>query len=130
MTDSEFEEVSRLFSASGIVENLPEESMNAVISVNGSSPAYVYLFAKAVIDSAVAQGIERKAAKRLIIQTLKGSAKMLDESGMEPDELIKMVASPGGTTLAALNSFSDDDFEKVIDNAMMACTTRAGELAK
>lgn len=83
-----------------------------------------------MIDSAVAQGIERKAAKRLIIQTLKGSAKMLDESGMEPDELIKMVASPGGTTLAALNSFSDDDFEKVIDNAMMACTTRAGELAK
>lgn len=79
--------------------------MNAVISVNGSSPAYVYLFAKAVIDSAVAQGIERKAAKRLIIQTLKGSAKMLDESGMEPDELIQMVASPGGTTLAALNSF-------------------------
>ena len=55
---------------------------------------------------------------------------MLDESGMEPDELIQMVASPGGTTLAALNSFSDDDFEKVIDNAMMACTTRAGELAK
>ena len=130
VTDGEFEEVSRLFSASGIVENLPEESMNAVISVNGSSPAYVYLFAKAVIDSAVAQGIEREAAKRLIIQTIKGSAKMLDESGMEPDELIKMVASPGGTTLAALNSFSDDDFEKVIDNAMMACTIRAGELAK
>lgn len=130
VTDSEFEEVSRLFSASGIVEVLPESSMNAVISVNGSSPAYVYLFAKAVIDSAAAQGIEREAAKRLIIQTIKGSAKMLDESGMEPDELIKMVTSPGGTTLAALNSFSDDDFEKVIDNAMMACTTRAGELAK
>ena len=75
---------------------------NAVISVNSTSPAYVYLFAKAVIDGAVDQGIDGELAKQLISKTLVGSAKMIMESGKSPDELIKMVASPGGTTLKAL----------------------------
>ena len=55
---------------------------------------------------------------------------MIEESGMSCDELIKMVASPGGTTLAALNSFERDDFEGAVSRAMKACTDRAFELGK
>ena len=51
--------------------------MNAVISVNGSSPAYIYLFAKAMMDSAIKQGIAEQTALELICQTLEGSAAML-----------------------------------------------------
>ncbi len=126
----EFNLVKGYFEATGIVEVVPEEKMNAIISVNGSSPAYVYLFAKAIIDGAVKQGIDPELAKNLFAQTLIGSAKMITESGKTPDELITMVSSPGGTTLKALETFYQNNFEKIIIDAMLSCTNRAEELGK
>ena len=70
-----------MFSLSGDVAILPESKMNAVIAVNGSSPAYVYLFAKAMLDYAVSVGIDREAALSLICKTFEGSAEMLRSSG-------------------------------------------------
>nr|WP_317412938.1 pyrroline-5-carboxylate reductase [uncultured Solibaculum sp.] len=130
VTDSEFQIVSQLFSACGIVEILPESQMNSIIAVHGSSPAYVYRLAKAVIDGAVQQGIDANIAAKLFIQTIKGSALMLEQSGQTPDQLIQMVASPGGTTLAALREMDDTGFDQSIQKAMEACTKRAEELGK
>lgn len=101
-----------------------------LISVNGSSPAYFYLFAKAMLDNAEKQGIAKEVALPMIAQTLIGSAGMLVYSGKTPDELIEMVSSPGGTTLEALNVFYQHDLEKIVDEAMLACTKRAEELGK
>lgn len=128
--DRLYTKICGLFAASGSVVSLPEEQMNAVISVNSSSPAYVYLFAKAMIDNAVAQGIDHAVAKDLVFQTLKGSAEMLIHSKLDPDELIRMVASPKGTTEASLKSFEKDNFCEIISNAMNACTQRAEEIAR
>lgn len=130
ITEEELNIVSNIFKSCGIVEYIPETLMNAVICVNGSSPAYVYLLAKAMLESAIKQGIDIEAAQRLINQTILGSAKMLIESGKSAQQLIDMVASPGGTTLASLQSFEQQNFEDIIDNAMKACTERAHELAK
>lgn len=128
--DRLYTKICGLFAASGSVVSLPEEQMNAVISVNSSSPAYVYLFAKAMIDNAVEQGIEHDVAKDLVFQTLKGSAEMLIHSKLDPDELIRMVASPKGTTEASLKSFDKDNFCEIVSNAMNACTARAEEIAR
>jgi len=130
VSDEEFNSVRDIFSASGSVCRLDEKDMNSVISVNGSSPAYIYLFAKAIIDGAKEQNIDPETAKALIAQTLIGSAYMLTQSGNTPEELIKMVSSPGGTTLAALDVFYKNNFEQIIKNAMTACTNRAEELGK
>ena len=128
--DKLYTKICGLFAASGSVVSLPEEQMNAVISINSSSPAYVYLFAKAMIDNAVAQGIDHAVAKDLVFQTLKGSAEMLIHSKLDPDELIRMVASPKGTTEASLKSFEKDNFCEIVSNAMNACTHRAEEIAR
>ena len=61
---------------------------------------------------------------------IKGSAMMLEQSGQTPDELIQMVASPGGTTLAALREMDETGFDESIQKAMEACTKRAEELGK
>lgn len=122
--------VQDLFKACGSVAVLEEDQMNAVISVNGSSPAYFYLFAKAMVDSAVSQGIDSKIALELICKTLEGSAGMLRQPGATPDKLIRMVSSKGGTTLAALNVLYQGNFEQLIGKAMQACTRRAEELGK
>lgn len=128
--DTEFQYVFDIFNTIGIVKELPENLMNAVISVNASSPAYIYLFAKGIIDGAVEQGIEEDTAKVLFCKTLIGSAKMLMESGKSPQELIQMVSSPGGTTLKALEVLNENNLTDIIKKAMIACTNRAEELGK
>ena len=128
--DRIYTKICGLFAASGSVVSLDESQMNAVISVNSSSPAYVYLFAKAMIDNAVTQGIDRAVATDLVYQTLKGSAEMLIQTNSDPDALIRMVASPKGTTEAALKSFEKDNFCDIVSNAMNACTARAEEMAR
>lgn len=121
--------VSGMFSCSGVVAEFTEDKMDAIISVNGSSPAYFYLFAKAMADYAVSVGIERESAMELICAAMEGSARMLKESGDDPETLIKKVSSKGGTTIEALNVFYKNDIESTIKDAMAACTKRAAELA-
>lgn len=128
--DDSFDLIYSIFSSCGVVHVIDEAQMNSIISVNGSSPAYIYLFAKAVMDYASAQGIDPAVALSLFSQTLKGSAAMLTDSGYSPEELIRMVSSPGGTTLAALDVFYQHNFSALIASAMDACTRRAGEIGK
>lgn len=121
--------VSSMFSCSGVVSEFTEDKMDAIISVNGSSPAYFYLFAKAMADYAESVGIERENAMELICAAMEGSARMLKASGDDPDTLIKKVSSKGGTTIEALNVFYENELECIIKDAMAACTKRAAELA-
>lgn len=129
VTEPEFKQIIDIFSSVGVVEVIDESLMNAVTSVNGSSPAYLYLFAKAVIEGAVQQGINPEVAKRLFAQTMKGSALMLLNSGCSPQELIDMVASKKGTTEKALETLYQHNFEQIIIDAMLNCTRRANELS-
>lgn len=130
MPEELFKTVYNMFAISGVVEILPESLMNTVISVNGSSPAYIYLFAKAMTDYAIEQGISYDSALNLVCAALTGSAEMLKHSGDSPDTLIKKVSSPGGTTLKALESLDNDKFYDAVKKAMEACTKRAEELGK
>ena len=98
--------------------------------MHGSSPAYVYLFVKAMVEASDKLGVDANVALPLILKTVKGSVTMIENSNVSLDELINNVASPNGTTLAALNSFSDDDFVGAIDRAMNACTKRANEISE
>ena len=125
----DFQLICRMFSAVAEVSVIPEDMQNAVISVNGSSPAYFYLFVKAMLTAAEQQGISASAALPLILKTMEGSAEMIRRADCSIDDLIKAVSSPGGTTLAALKVFYDNGFEKTVADAMQACTDRADEIA-
>lgn len=129
VSDEQYGFVRDIFSALGTVADIEPHQMNAVISVNGSSPAYIYLLIKAVMDGAEKQGIEKETAKALICQTLVGAAEMALKSGKTPQELIDMVSSPGGTTLAALEALYKRGFAESVIEAMEACTRRAQELS-
>lgn len=128
--DEDFEKIYQMFALSGEVALLDESQMNAVIAVNGSSPAYIYLFAKAMRDYAVSVGIDADTAMNLICKTFEGSAEMLRSSGDTPDTLIQKVCSKGGTTIEAMNVLRDNNVESIICDAMKACTKRAEELGK
>ncbi len=129
-TEEEFAVVCRIFESCGTTAVLPENKMKEVIAVNGSSPAFIYLFAKAFVDYAAKEGIAPETSLPLFAQSLIGSAKMLTDSGYTIEELIRMVSSPGGTTLAGLDKLYAGELEKTVDAACTACTKRAYELSK
>lgn len=130
INDEDFKEVYNMFALSGQVEILPESQMNAIIAVNGSSPAYFYLFAKSMADYAESVGIDRQTALSLVCRTMEGSAEMLRSSGDTPEQLITKVCSKGGTTIEAMKVLEDRAVPQAIINAMAACTKRAEELGR
>ncbi len=130
VSDEEFSFVRRIFEASGLCEEIPCDKMCEVIPVNGSSPAFVYLFTKYAAEYAKDTGLDFEAAKRLFAQTLLGASKMMLEQNKPLDELIAQVSSKGGTTIAALESFYKDDLQAIFAHAFSACIKRAYELGK
>lgn len=129
-TEEEFSFVKSLFSASAQVEEIAPTQMNEVIPFNGSSPAFFYLFAKILVEEAVRLGFDENAANRLVCSTMIGSARMMLESGKNHQQLIDMVSSKGGTTLAALDALREHDFESAVLAAADACIRRARELGR
>lgn len=130
VSDEEFGLVCDIFASCGKIAVLPKDKMKEIIAVNGSGPAFVYLFAKGFIDYGNSVGIPEDVSKELFCQTLVGAAKMITDSGNSIDELIKMVSSPGGTTLKGLDELYSGNLTGIVENCCKACTQRAYELSK
>ena len=126
---NKLELVESIFGLLGITEQIEEEKFDAIVSVNASSPVYVYMLSKAMCEYAVSVGVDYKQASSLVFNTIKGSAQMLIDSGYEINKLINMVSSPGGTTISAIKELEDNRFYDIIKRAMEACTKRAKEFS-
>lgn len=125
--DSAVKVAVELMSAVGTTVVLEERLMNASTALNGSGPAYVYLFAEALIEAGVRHGLEREQARTLVVETVRGAGEMLAHGG-EPKELIDAVASPGGTTVAALEALREAGFTGALGAGVDAAVQRAEEL--
>jgi len=120
-----FDVAHRIFEASGVVSVLDESQMNAVISVNGSSPAYFLQMIEAMVQYAVSNGFCAEEAKKLAAMAMKGTAEMLLAEEDPIDEMIRRIATPGGTTEAALRAMTESHFSEAVAAGMDACTKRA-----
>ncbi|MCY3579656.1 MAG: pyrroline-5-carboxylate reductase [Acidimicrobiia bacterium] len=116
--------------AVGLVEEVEESLMDAVTAVSGSGPAYAYALAEAMIAEGVKQGLEPEVALRLVARTIKGAGTMMETSPDSPTVLRERVASPGGTTAAALEVMGRDGFWELVRQAVEAATERSKELGK
>ncbi|MGP5313094.1 pyrroline-5-carboxylate reductase [Psychrobacter faecalis] len=117
--------------ASGLVMWVDdEEHMHAVTAVSGSAPAYMFYFIEAMVDGAVALGLDKEQASALALQTMLGAAKMALGSEDAPSELRRKVTSPNGTTQAAIESMQANDISRQIIEAMQACYDRSQALSE
>jgi len=107
-----------------------EALMDPVTGLSGSGPAYVYLFAEALITGGVQAGLDLKVATQLTYQTIEGAVAMLRETGRTPQELRDMVTSPGGTTLAGLSRLAEGRFTDTVIAGVGAATHRSKELGQ
>lgn len=130
VTSQQQEIVSQIFSAIGEVVTVPEYLMDGVTGLSGSGPAYVAIMIEALADGGVAVGLPRAIAQKLAIQTVLGTAKLLQESTMHPAELKDRVSSPGGTTIAGVTALEKGGFRAAAIEAVQAAYQRSQELGK
>jgi len=126
--EEEKEKVRELLGRLGAPVEVPEERMNAITALSGSGPAYFSLVIEALAEGAEELGVPREEALRLASQTAKGTGRMLLELDLKPEELVRMVASPGGTTEAALRELEEGKVFEAFKRALKAACRRAGEL--
>jgi pyrroline-5-carboxylate reductase len=107
-----------------------EDLLDAVTALSGSGPAYFFYFVKHMIEAGKEMGMEEHVAGMLVKQTMLGSFQILNNSKLSIDDMIKSVASKGGTTEAALNKFEQADLGNNIIKALKAAEKRAKELSK
>jgi len=105
-----------------------EKLIDMATAVSGSGPAYLFLFVEALVDAAVHIGLPRDVAKELVLETVLGSAHLIQKSGKEPAELRRMVTSPGGTTAEALLQLEKGDFAGLLFQAVSAAHDKAKRL--
>lgn len=138
VSDEDYDFVCRMFSSAGSVIRIHEDEMNRIISVTGSSPAYVFMMIKAMyqgaceqgllFDEASSKGLTEKELIDCICDTIIGAASLMKAGTKTPDEQVKTVCSKGGTTERAVAELEKYEFYKAFSDAMKKCTSRAEEL--
>jgi pyrroline-5-carboxylate reductase len=119
---------TQIFQAVGEVVPVPESLMDAVTGLSGSGPAYVAIAIEALADGGVAAGLPRPIADKLALQTVLGTAKLLNESQLHPAQLKDRVTSPGGTTIAGVTKLEQAGFRSALIEAVIAAAQRSREL--
>lgn len=120
----------RIFEAVGEVVEVPETLMDAVTGVSGCGPGYVAIMIEALSDGGVAVGLPRAIATQLAIQTVRGTAELLQSSELHPAVLKDRVASPGGTTIAGIAELERSGFRSALIEAVRAAYRRSQELGQ
>ena len=119
-----------LFETVGSVLEVPEERIDALSTVSGSGPAYVFYLVEQLQAAARARGFAHDEAALLVQGTFRGAVELLAASGVPPEELRRRVTSPNGTTERAIAVLEKAGLASVFDEATAAALARAQELAR
>ncbi|MCO6360685.1 pyrroline-5-carboxylate reductase [Roseivirga pacifica] len=107
-----------------------EKFIDASTGISGSGPAYVFYFMESMMEAARNMGFSDNDSKVLVSQTFEGAIELFNKNKLSPKGWMKRVASKGGTTQAALDSFDDNNVHNLIREAAYAAFNRAIELGK
>ena len=128
-SNGELSAVREIFGAIGAVVEIAEEQIDAVTALAGSGPAFVYTVIEAMAHGGEKMGLPPDAALRLATQTVLGAAQLASETKLSPDELRRMVVTPGGTTAAGLAAMEKLKAADGLVAAIEAAVKRSEEMA-
>jgi pyrroline-5-carboxylate reductase len=86
--------------------------------------------AEAMIEAGVTAGLSRDVSRTLVVGTLLGASRMMDETGQDPAELRAAVTSPGGTTAAAVRTLEFKAVRSAFIEAVAAAVERSRQLGR
>jgi pyrroline-5-carboxylate reductase len=128
-TDTDLELAKSLFGTVGDVLVVPEEKLDALSTISGSGPAYVFYLIEQLTATAVAKGFTPEEAAVMVNGTFLGATTLLAASDLSPTELRRQVTSPSGTTERAVWELEKGGLKELFDRATDAALARARELA-
>jgi pyrroline-5-carboxylate reductase len=127
-SEADLARAREIFSAIGFVAEVEEEQIDAVTALAGSGPAFVYTVIEALAEGGTNCGLPPEISLGLATQTVRGAAQLALESGLSPEELRRMVITPGGTTAAGLAAMEKLGTASGLRAAVEAATARGREL--
>jgi len=130
-SDSEKEFALEIFKSGGTAFFIQKEDMmHAITGLSGSGPAFVELFIQSLEDAGVLMGLPRDMARMLATQTTLGSARLVQKSDRSPQDLIHDVTSPGGTTIAGIQTLKDFSMERAVIRAVKKSAEKSRQLSE
>jgi pyrroline-5-carboxylate reductase len=130
VSDEQLDQAEKLFESVGKVIVVPEDKIDALSTISGSGPAYVFYFAEKLIAAAIKLGFTQQEAELMVKETFLGSSTLLANSNLSAQELRSQVSSPNGTTMQATAVFDQANLEKIFSEATQAALARAIELGR
>ncbi len=121
--------IASLIGCCGSTLEINDDQFDAVTSVSGSGPAYVYMFAEGLIQGGMAGGLTYEQSRLLALKTIEGTAILASNSPLSTDVLVEKVCSKGGTTIEAVNSFKNDNLIEILKKGVEKCRARSQELS-
>ena len=119
----------RIFSAVGEVILTEEKFLDKVTALTGSGPGFIFYLMDSFYKTAVKLGFTKHDARKMVVSTFLGTAKLADNCSQEFAALVKAVASPGGTTEAGLKVFSRKKVDLIVHKAVGSAYKRAGQIS-
>ena len=130
ITESDMNQALNIFESIGRMCEVPEDLIHCVIGVSGSSPAYTYMYIDALAEAAVKNGMEKGRALTFAAQSVLGAAKMVLETGIDPEQLRINVCSPGGATIEAVQKLQEMKFAEVVETGFQAAVEKSKAMTK
>lgn len=126
VSENEIKLINSLLNSAGKAYLVDENLLDAVTGLSGSGPAFVARLIQAFIEEGIENGLEKEIAKNLTLQTFIGTAKLLEN--ISPDDLVEMVSSPNGTTVAGREVLESSNYKKILKNTIKRAVERSKKL--
>lgn len=123
------DDLQKLLAPLGMIYWIKESKIDALTSLTGSGPAFIFSLIEAMTEAGIAMGIEAAEAQELVLQMMRGSLTLLERTGKQPAELKQQIASPNGTTIAGLKVFEKENVRNGLIETFLGAYHRAQELS-
>jgi len=130
VTPEQLKIATDLFDGVGKTLVIPEEKIDALSTISGSGPAYVFYFIEEFIKTSIAMGFSQDEAYLLVSETFLGASELLVDSQKDPADLRRQVTSPNGTTMRAVAVLEEGNLHGLFLNATNSALARAKEIAQ
>ena len=126
----DLEDVEAIFSKIGRTITCEEKDIDAVTGVSGSGPAFYYYIIEQIARAGEKLGLNYKTALELSAQTALGAARMVLETGIDPEELITMVTTPGGTTAEGNKVLNESNISEILFETVQKTAEKSAQMSK
>jgi pyrroline-5-carboxylate reductase len=118
--DKAKQEVEDIFNRLGKCFIIPEELMGSATVLAACGVAFALRFLRSMAQGGVEIGFDAGLSTAIAAQTLKGAARMAQESGNHPEHEIDRVTTPMGITISGLNEMEHNGFSSALIKGLLA----------